>query len=257
MLELKHIYKTYNPGTVNEHVMFKNFNMKIDNGEFVTVVGSNGSGKTSLLNVICGSIPIDAGQVIIGGKDISDEKEFVRHRRIGRVFQDPSKGTCPSMNIIENLSIADNKGRKYGLSRGLNKARIDYYRDILADLDLGLENQMDSPVGSLSGGQRQAVALLMATLQPIEFLILDEHTAALDPKTAEIIMKLTDDIVREKKVTTIMVTHNLRYAVDYGERLIMMHQGNSILDKKGEDKEQMSIDDLLSIFNEISIECGN
>ncbi|MDD6254562.1 MAG: ATP-binding cassette domain-containing protein [Eubacteriales bacterium] len=257
MLELKHIYKTYNPGTVNEHVLFKNFNLQIDNGEFVTVVGSNGSGKTSLLNVICGSIPIDAGQVIIGGKDISDEKEFVRHRRIGRVFQDPSKGTCPSMNIIENLSIADNKGRKYGLSRGLNKARIDYYRDILADLDLGLENQMDSPVGSLSGGQRQAVALLMATLQPIEFLILDEHTAALDPKTAEIIMKLTDDIVREKKVTTIMVTHNLRYAVDYGERLIMMHQGNSILDKKGEDKEQMSIDDLLSIFNEISIECGN
>lgn len=257
MLELKHIYKTYNPGTVNEHVLFKNFNLQIDNGEFVTVVGSNGSGKTSLLNVICGSIPIDAGQVIIGGKDISDEKEFVRHRRIGRVFQYPSKGTCPSMNIIENLSIADNKGRKYGLSRGLNKARIDYYRDILADLDLGLENQMDSPVGSLSGGQRQAVALLMATLQPIEFLILDEHTAALDPKTAEIIMKLTDDIVREKKVTTIMVTHNLRYAVDYGERLIMMHQGNSILDKKGEDKEQMSIDDLLSIFNEISIECGN
>ena len=198
MLELKHIYKTYNPGTVNEHVLFKNFNLQIDNGEFVTVVGSNGSGKTSLLNVICGSIPIDAGQVIIGGKDISDEKEFVRHRRIGRVFQDPSKGTCPSMNIIENLSIADNKGRKYGLSRGLNKARIDYYRDILADLDLGLENQMDSPVGSLSGGQRQAVALLMATLQPIEFLILDEHTAALDPKTAEIIMKLTDDIVREE-----------------------------------------------------------
>ena len=257
MLELQHIHKMYNPGTINEICLFEDFNLKIEDGQFVSVVGSNGSGKTSLLNVICGSIPIDAGQVIIGGKDISDEKEFVRHRRIGRVFQDPSKGTCPSMNIIENLSIADNKGRKYGLSRGLNKARIDYYRDILADLDLGLENQMDSPVGSLSGGQRQAVALLMATLQPIEFLILDEHTAALDPKTAEIIMKLTDDIVREKKVTTIMVTHNLRYAVDYGERLIMMHQGNSILDKKGEDKEQMSIDDLLSIYNEISIECGN
>ncbi|MGI6205249.1 MAG: ABC transporter ATP-binding protein [Anaerovoracaceae bacterium] len=257
MLELKHIYKTYNPGTVNEHVIFRNFNLQIEDGEFVTLVGSNGSGKTSLLNVICGSIPIDAGQVIINGKDISDEKDFVRHRRIGRVFQDPSKGTCPSMNIIENLSIADNKGKSYGLSRGLNKARISYYRDILANLGLGLENQMDSPVGSLSGGQRQAVALLMATLQPIEFLILDEHTAALDPNTAEIIMKLTDQLVREKKVTTIMVTHNIRYAVDYGSRLIMMHEGNAILDKSAEEKEKMSIDDILSIFNEISIECGN
>lgn len=173
------------------------------------------------------------------------------------MFQDPAKGTCPSMNIVENLSIADNKGKKYGLSRGLNKARMNYYRDILADLGLGLENQMDSPVGSLSGGQRQAVALLMATLQPIEFLILDEHTAALDPKTAEIIMQLTDRIVKEKKVTTIMVTHNLRYAVDYGSRLIMMHQGEAILDKDEEKKSAMSIDDILALFNEISIECGN
>lgn len=257
MLELKHIYKTYNPGTVNEHVLFQDFNLKIDDGEFVTVVGSNGSGKTSMLNVICGSVDIDAGQVVINDKDISDEKDFIRHRRIGRVFQDPAKGTCPSMNIVENLSIADNKGKKYGLSRGLNKARMNYYRDILADLGLGLENQMDSPVGSLSGGQRQAVALLMATLQPIEFLILDEHTAALDPKTAEIIMQLTDRIVREKKVTTIMVTHNLRYAVDYGSRLIMMHQGEAILDKDEEEKSAMSIDDILALFNEISIECGN
>lgn len=257
MLELNHIYKTYNPGTVNEHVLYQDFNLKIDDGEFVSVVGSNGSGKTSMLNVICGSIDVDTGQVIINGSDISREKEYVRHRHIGRVFQDPAKGTCPSMNIIENLSIADNKGKTYGLTRGVNKARIDYYREMLSELGLGLEDQMYSPVGSLSGGQRQALALFMATIQPVEFLILDEHTAALDPKTAEIIMELTDKIVKEKHVTTIMVTHNLRYAVDYGSRILMMHQGHIILDKSGEDKNNMDIDDVLNLFNEISIELGN
>ena len=161
------------------------------------------------------------------------------------------------MNIIENLSIADNKGKRYGLSRGINKARINDYREMLRELNLGLEDKMDIPVGSLSGGQRQALALIMATLTPIDFLILDEHTAALDPKTAEIIMQLTDKIVKEKKVTTIMVTHNLRYAVEYGNRMIMMHQGNIILDKNAEEKASTEVDDILGIFNEISIECGN
>ncbi len=257
MLELIHIDKTYNTGTVNEHQLFNDFSLSIDEGEFVTVVGSNGSGKTSLLNVICGSIPVDRGMVKINGSDITDQKDFVRHRRIGRVYQDPAKGTCPSMNIIENLSIADNKGKRYGLGRGINRQRIDFYRSILAELGLGLENKMNIPVGSLSGGQRQALALIMATLTPIEFLILDEHTAALDPKTAEIIMKLTDDIVREKKVTTIMVTHNLRYAVEYGTRMIMMHQGSMIMDKAGEEKKNMTVDSVLDKFNEISIEVGN
>lgn len=257
MLELRHIYKTYNPQTVNEHTLYRDFNLIIDEGEFVTVVGSNGSGKTSMLNVICGSVEPDEGHVLINDLDITGQKEFIRHRRIGRVFQDPARGTCPSMNIIENLSIADNKGKKYGLGRGVNKARISYYRELLSELGLGLEDQMYSPVGSLSGGQRQALALIMATIQPLEFLILDEHTAALDPKTAEIIMELTDKIVREKHVTTIMVTHNIRYAVDYGSRILMMHQGRIILDKKGVEKENMVIDDVLDLFNEISIELGN
>ena len=220
-------------------------------------MGSNGSGKTSLLNLICGSIRADGGQILINGTDISKQKDYVRHRRIGRVYQDPSKGTCPSMNILENLSIADNKGKFYGLSRGTNKGRVEYYKDMLRGLNLGLEDKFHVPVGSLSGGQRQALALIMATLQPIEFLILDEHTAALDPKTAEIIMELTDQIVREKKVTTIMVTHNLRYAVEYGNRLLMMHQGSVILDKDSEEKNAISVDDILGVFNEISIECGN
>lgn len=257
MLELKHIYKTYNAGTVNEQTLYRDFNLSVEKGEFVSVIGSNGSGKTSMLNVICGSIDIDAGSVLINGKDITKTKDFLRHRFIGRVFQDPAKGTCPSMNMIENLSIADNKGKPYGLTRGINKERIEEYREMLRALNLGLEDKMYIPVGSLSGGQRQALALIMATLTPIDFLILDEHTAALDPKTAEIIMELTDKIVREKKITTIMVTHNLRYAVEYGSRLLMMHQGEIILDKKGEEKASTQVDDILSIFNQISIECGN
>ena len=257
MLELKNIHKVYNAGTVNEQVLFENFSLSVPEGEFISVVGSNGSGKTSLLNLICGSIRADGGQILINGTDISKQKDYVRHRRIGRVYQDPSKGTCPSMNILENLSIADNKGKFYGLSRGTNKGRVEYYTDMLRGLNLGLEDKFHVPVGSLSGGQRQALALIMATLQPIEFLILDEHTAALDPKTAEIIMELTDQIVREKKVTTIMVTHNLRYAVEYGNRLLMMHQGSVILDKDSEEKNAISVDDILGVFNEISIECGN
>ena len=257
MLELKNIHKVYNAGTVNEQVLFENFSLSVPEGEFISVVGSNGSGKTSLLNLICGSIRADGGQILINGTDISKQKDYVRHRRIGRVYQDPSKGTCPSMNILEKLSIADNKGKFYGLSRGTNKGRVEYYKDMLRGLNLGLEDKFHVPVGSLSGGQRQALALIMATLQPIEFLILDEHTAALDPKTAEIIMELTDQIVREKKVTTIMVTHNLRYAVEYGNRLLMMHQGSVILDKDSEEKNAISVDDILGVFNEISIECGN
>lgn len=257
MLELSNISKYYNPGSVNEICLFQNFNFKINEGEFVSVVGSNGSGKTSMLNIICGSIDVDSGKILVNGQDISKQKDFVRQRRIGRVYQDPSKGTCPSMTILENMSLAENKGKPYNLGRGVNKARIEAYRDMLKPLNLGLEDKMGVPVGALSGGQRQALALLMATMTPIDFLILDEHTAALDPKTAEIIMQLTDRIVQEKKVTTVMVTHNLRYAVEYGNRLIMMHEGKVILDKSGEEKMQVKTEEIMGIFNKISVECGN
>ena len=257
MLELKNISKYYNPGSVNEMCLFQNFNLTIRDHEFVSVVGSNGSGKTSLLNIICGSIDVDGGSIIVNGTDITGKKDYLRQRKIGRVYQDPSKGTCPSMNILENMSLADNKGKGYGLTKGVNKARIEEYRESLRQLNLGLEDKLYTKVGSLSGGQRQALALLMSTMTPIEFLILDEHTAALDPKTAEIIMELTDKIVREKKVTTIMVTHNLRYAVEYGDRILMMHQGNAVLDKAGEEKKAISTEEIMGIFNRISVECGN
>lgn len=257
MLELKNIDKYYNPGSVNELCLFKEFNLTIEKGQFVAVVGSNGSGKTSLLNIICGSIDVDQGNIIVNGTDITGKKDYLRHRKIGRVYQDPSKGTCPGMTILENLSIADNKGKAYGLTAGVKKSRIAHYKKLLAQLSLGLEDKLYTKVGALSGGQRQAVSLLMATMTPIDFLILDEHTAALDPKTAEIIMELTDKIVQEKKVTTIMVTHNLRYAVEYGNRLIMMHEGKAILDKTDAEKEDINVDEIMKIFNQISVECGN
>lgn len=257
MLELVNISKNYNPGSVNELCLFRDFCFQVQDGEFVSVVGSNGSGKTSMLNIICGSIDVDYGKILVNGKDITKQKDFVRQRRIGRVYQDPSKGTCPSMTILENMSLAENKGKPYNLGRGVNKSRVEEYRDLLRPLNLGLEDKMGIQVGSLSGGQRQALALLMATMTPIDFLILDEHTAALDPKTAEIIMELTDQVVKEKKVTTIMVTHNLRYAVEYGSRLVMMHEGEVILDKAGEEKQLVDTEEIMRIFNRISVECGN
>ena len=257
MLELKNITKIYNPGTVNEMCLFDRFNFSVADGQFVSVVGSNGSGKTSMLNIICGSIPVEEGQIFIGGRDITRQKEFVRNRRIGRVYQNPAMGTCASMTILENMAMADNKGRRYGLGRGTDKRRIDFYRDQLSELGLGLEDKLYVKAGVLSGGQRQAMALLMSTMTPIEFLILDEHTAALDPKTAETIMELTDRVVREKGMTTIMVTHNLRYAVEYGDRLVMMHQGSVVMDLTDAEKKANGTEDILRKFTEISVECGN
>ncbi|HIW21435.1 MAG TPA: ATP-binding cassette domain-containing protein [Candidatus Dorea intestinavium] len=257
MLELRNIEKYYNPGTINEMCLFDKFNLSVKEGEFLTVVGSNGSGKTSMLNIICGTIPFEGGQIIINGKDISKSPEYKRNKIIGRVFQNPAMGTSPGMTILENMSLADNKGKFFGLSKGVNKERISYYKEELSTLGLGLEDKLETKVEHLSGGQRQAMALLMATMTPIDFLILDEHTAALDPKTADIIMHLTDKIVKEKNLTTIMVTHNLRYATDYGSRIIMMHEGKIVLDKAEDDKINQNIEDLLVKFNEISIECGN
>ena len=257
MLKLNHINKYYNAGTVNEMCLFRDFNLSIEDGQFVSVVGSNGSGKTSMLNIICGSIPVDQGTIERGGADNITMPEYKRQRRIGRVYQDPARGTCPHMTILENMSLADNKGKPFNLLPGTNRQRVDDYRESLKSLGLGLEDKMNVKVGVLSGGQRQAMALLMSTMTPIEFLILDEHTAALDPKTAEVIMELTDKVVKEKKLTTIMVTHNLRYAVEYGDRLLMMHQGQAIIDKAGKEKKEIQIDDILEKFNAISIECGN
>lgn len=257
MLELRSINKYYNHGTVNEMCLFQNFNLTVEDRQFVSVVGSNGSGKTSLLNIICGSIPLDSGSILIGGNNITAMPEYKRQRRIGRVYQNPAMGTCPNMTILENMAMADTKGKPFNLLPGTNKQRIDAYKEQLKSLGLGLEDKLHVKVGSLSGGQRQAMALLMSTMTPIEFLILDEHTAALDPKTAEVIMELTDKIVKEKSLTTIMVTHNLRYAVEYGNRLIMMHQGQAIIDEAGEERAKLKVEDILDKFNEISIECGN
>ena len=257
MLELQNIAKYYQGGTVNETCLFKDFSLTIPDRQFVCVIGSNGSGKTSMLNIICGSIPIDGGKVLVSGRDVTAMPEHKRHRIIGRVYQNPALGTCPSMTILENMSMADNKGKPFDLHRCVNRKKTDEYREMLAQLGLGLEDKMGVQVGNLSGGQRQAMALLMSTMTPIEFLILDEHTAALDPKTAEIIMELTGRIVREKQLTTIMVTHNLRYAVEYGDRLLMMHQGRAEMDVSGEARKNLKVEDILEKFNAISIECGN
>ena len=257
MIELRNIFKYYNPGLVTENCVFHNFNLTIKDGEFVSVVGSNGSGKTTMLNIICGSIDIDHGNILLDQKDITKMPEYKRMYRIGRVYQNPSMGTCPSMNIIENLALAENKNKLFDLKRLIDRRRIDYYREELKKLGLGLEDKIYVPVGSLSGGQRQAISLLMTTMSTIDFLILDEHTAALDPKTADVIMELTDKLVKEKNLTSIMVTHNLRYAVEYGSRLIMMHQGEAIIDKSGDDKKNMDVKEILNKFTEISIELGN
>ncbi|MDD3411587.1 MAG: ATP-binding cassette domain-containing protein [Eubacteriales bacterium] len=257
MLELRDVTKVYNPGSVNETCLFRDFSLSIADGQFVSVVGSNGSGKTSMLNIICGSIALDGGQILMGGTDISKVKDFRRYRNIGRVYQNPAMGTCGSMTILENLAMADNKGKPFNLRFGTDKRRIPFYREKLAELGLGLENKLGVQVGMLSGGQRQALALLMTTLTPIEFLILDEHTAALDPVTAETIMRLTGKIVAENHLTTLMVTHNLRFALEYGDRLLMLHEGKAVLDKAGEEKKALELDDVLGLFTKISVECGN
>ena len=248
MLEMRNISKVYSPGTVNEHVLFRRFDLTVPDGQFISVVGSNGSGKTSLLNLICGSIAADEGSILIDGQDVTRMKEHKRYRTIGRVYQNPAMGACGSMTILENMAMADNKNRPYSITPGVNRRRVNDYRDLLSSLGLGLEDKLNVPVSSLSGGQRQALALLMTTLTPIRFLILDEHTAALDPKTAEVIMQLTGRIVAQKKLTTLMVTHNLRYALEYGDRLLMMQEGRIAFDKEGQEKQALTMNDVTGMF---------
>jgi len=254
LLELKDIYKVYDAGTINENTLFEGFNLTVNDGEFVSVVGSNGSGKTSILNVICGSMDIQGGAVFFDGRNITNMKDFMRYSKIGRVYQNPSMGTCADMTILENLSMADNKGKSYNLRAGTNKKRIDHYKERLCSLNLGLENKLYTKAGALSGGQRQALALLMSVMAPIEMLILDEHTAALDPSTAESIMQMTDKIIKENSITAMMVTHNVRYALEYGNRLIMLHKGRTIVDLKNEEKLSAKKEDILSLYNNINIE---
>ena len=254
MLKIEHISKTFNPGTVNEKQAIRDLSLNLEKGDFATIIGSNGAGKSTLFNAICGDFLTDSGVIMLDGQDITFMPQHVRAKTIGRLYQDPMRGTAPGMTIEENLALAAGKG---GWLSHVSRQEKERFHEELKLLDIRLEKRITQPVGLLSGGQRQTLALLMATMKPIEFLILDEHTAALDPKTAEIVMQLTGKIVKEKKVTTIMVTHNLRYAVEYGDRLLMMHQGHAIIDKSGAEKQAMEVDDILGTFNEISIECGN
>lgn len=257
MLELNNITKRFNVGTVDESTVFDHFNFKVNKGDFVSLIGSNGSGKTTLLNLICGSLKPDSGRILFNGKDITHISEFKRAKIIGRVFQEPRVGTCADLTILENMALADNKNKSFGLGRCVNKKRIDYYKSLVEQCNMGLENRMGVQVGTLSGGQRQALALVIANMTNVDLLILDEHIAALDPKSSEIVMKLTNDLVLKNNITTMMVTHNLRFAAEYGNRLVMMHSGNAILDIRDEEKKNTKVEDLLKMFDEISIETGN
>ena len=249
MLELSNIYKVFNPNTVNEKIALKNLSLTLNDGDFVTVIGGNGAGKSTMLNAIAGVWRVDAGSITIDGVDVTAMPEHRRAKFLGRVFQDPMMGTAAGMNIEENLALAARRGKSRGLGWGIRKAERAEYREKLAMLELGLENRMTTKVGLLSGGQRQALTLLMATLQRPKLLLLDEHTAALDPKTAAKVLSLTDRIVNENKLTTVMITHNMKDAIAHGNRLIMMHEGRVILDISGEEKKKLTVDDLLAKFS--------
>ena len=253
MLRLANIEKSFYQGTPNETTLYKDFSVKVEEGEFVTVIGSNGSGKSTFLNIIAGSLNADKGSVEFLGKDISGLPEHKRSRDIARVYQDPLKGTAPSLTILENLSMAANKGKPFNLSKGVNPKTVENFKSLLARLNLNLEEKLFNKVGTLSGGQRQALSLLMATLVQPKLLLLDEHTAALDPKTSERIIGLTQDLVEEKQLTAIMVTHNLKQAIEVGNRLMMFHKGQIIFDIKGDEKKRLSVADLIDKFNKLNL----
>ena len=252
MLELKNIYKTFNAGTVNEKMALRGLNLTLEDGDFVTVIGGNGAGKSTMLNAIAGVWPVDQGQILIGDADVTKLPEYKRAKYLGRVFQDPMTGTAATMEIQENLALALRRGDSRTLKAGITKKEHAKYREMLATLGLGLEDRMTSKVGLLSGGQRQALTLLMATLKKPKLLLLDEHTAALDPKTAAKVLQTTDMIVNRDNLTTLMITHNMKDAITHGNRLIMMMDGNIILDIRGEEKKKLTVADLLHKFEEAS-----
>ena len=248
MLEIKNVYKTFNPGTVNQKVALNDLNLTLEDGDFVTVIGGNGAGKSTMLNAVAGVWPVDMGKIIIDGKDITRLPEHKRAAYIGRVFQDPMMGTAATMQIDENLALAARRGAGRTLRIGITKKENAEYHELLKTLGLGLEDRMTSKVGLLSGGQRQAVTLLMATLKKPKLLLLDEHTAALDPKTAAKVLELSDRFVAEGNLTTLMVTHNMKDAIAHGNRLIMMNAGKIVFDVSGEEKKRLTVDDLLHAF---------
>ena len=248
MLKITNLHKTFNAGTINEKVALDGLNLHIKEGDFVTVIGGNGAGKSTLLNAIAGVWKPDWGTIEIDGVDVSNMPEYKRAKFLGRVFQDPMMGTAPDMEIAENLAIASKRGIKRKFRRGVKKADREFYRELLKILDLGLEDRLSSKVGLLSGGQRQAVTLLMAAMNMPKLLLLDEHTAALDPKTAAKVLEITDRIVNESKLTTLMITHNMKDAIAHGNRLIMLHEGHVIVDVEGEEKAKLTVEDLLNLF---------
>ena len=252
MLELKNIHKTFNPGTINEKVALNGLNLSLDDGDFVTVIGGNGAGKSTMLNAVAGTWMVDEGQILIDSEDVTKLPEHKRAIYLGRVFQDPMTGTAATMEIQENLALAKRRGKRRLLAPGITKAEREEYVSLLAPLGLGLETRLTSKVGLLSGGQRQALTLLMATLKKPKLLLLDEHTAALDPKTAAKVLDLTETIVNRDRLTTIMITHNMRDAILHGNRLIMMWEGRVVLDIRGEEKKHLTVNDLLQQFEKAS-----
>ncbi len=248
MLELKNVTKIFNAGTVNEKVALNNISLTLNDGDFVTVIGGNGAGKSTMLNVTAGTYPVDEGHILIDGKDVTKMSEYRRAKYIGRVFQDPMIGTAADMWIEENMALAQQRGTRRGLSWSITKKDREKFKELLASLDLGLENRLSTKVALLSGGQRQAITLLMASMMQPKLLLLDEHTAALDPKTAAKVLAITESIVSESKLTTMMITHNMKDALRLGNRLIMMHEGRIIFDASGEEKQQLTVADLLKKF---------
>ena len=252
MLEIKEVFKTFHAGTVNEKTALKGISLTLQEGEFVTVIGGNGAGKSTMLNCVAGVHSVESGEIFIGGTNVTALPEYKRAAFIGRVFQDPMMGTAATMQIEENLALAARRGKKRGLRIGITKAEREEYRDQLKILDLGLEDRMTTKVGLLSGGQRQALTLLMATLRKPKLLLLDEHTAALDPKTAAKVLSITERIVKQNNLTTLMITHNMRDAITYGNRLIMMYDGRIVVDVSGEEKKNLTVEQLLNLFSQAS-----